>query len=176
MTETRRHSPDEVVPMADWGQDHWSTLAYVETVTVEHGGFEMGADARMRSNRRNFRVMREACPEPTRLGAHPGMAVVMDGDTGSRLRDGTVVAGHDDWCCLQDMAVAGLFASTPAHGGGEARTLDQGDLEPGTWLSLSARGTALVGAVRAHKAAGGRFRDFVPPGSLADRATAVTSP
>jgi hypothetical protein len=66
-----------------WGADHWSTLAYIET--VDCNGFQIGLDARMRSNRRNFRVMTEQCPSPKRIGANPGMAIVMSPEHATRF-------------------------------------------------------------------------------------------
>ncbi len=49
------HPAGAPVPVELWSKDHWSTLAYIETVMVEHGGrFEVGWDPRMRQNRRNF--------------------------------------------------------------------------------------------------------------------------
>lgn len=39
---------DSYIPMNMWSKDHWTTLAYI--------GFQVGRDARMRSNRRNFRA------------------------------------------------------------------------------------------------------------------------
>ena len=40
---------DGYVPPNLFGKDHWSTLAYMETIMVDCGGFQVGADPRMRA-------------------------------------------------------------------------------------------------------------------------------
>ena len=139
---------DAFVPPEQWGPDHWSTLAYVETVMVECGGFEIGADARMRSARHNFRVMNEQCSHPKRPSGRRGLGLVMDVSDGSTLHDGMKVPGHDDWVCLQDLAAAGFF------------TVGPDDIEPRAVLHLSELGAAVTAQLRAHKAAGGTFKNF----------------
>lgn len=137
------------IEMGAWGKDHWSTLAYIETVMVECGGFQIGLDARMRSNRRHLRVMHQQCPRPKRAaGRDSSLTVAMDPNGGSRLRDGSTVPNHDDWMCVQDMAYAGLFTVGPA------------DVEPGETLHLSTLGRQVASQLREHKAAGGQFADF----------------
>lgn len=143
MTDVR----DGYVEPALWGRDHWSTLAYLESVSVECAGFQVGADARMRSNCRHFRVMAEECPRPRRPG-RPVMGVVMGREHGSRLRNGSVMAGHDDWCCIQDMAHAGLL------------TVGVEGVEPRETLHLSPLGLEWAADLRAHKTAGGQFGNF----------------
>lgn len=143
VAETPQYTVDDYIPAMAWGKDHWSTLAYVETVAVECQGFQVGSDSRMRSNRRNFRVM-QACPRPRRPGPRAAGIVMSDGH-GTRLKDGTLVDGHDDWNCLQDLAEAGLF------------TLAASGVEPGVTLHLSAKGQAWCAALRAHKQNGGMY-------------------
>ena len=138
---------DDYVQSEQWSADHWSTLAYMETVMVECGGFQIGRDPRMRSNRAHFRVMQEQCPNPKRPSRDPA-GVVMKPEHGTRLRDGTVLPGHDDWCCLQDMAAAGYL------------TCDVEDAEPGVSVHLSELGQLNAAALRSHKAHGGKFADF----------------
>jgi hypothetical protein len=146
--ESDTNNFDGYIPMAIWGKDHWSTLAYVETVMVESAGFQVGADARMRSNRHNFRVMQEQCPKPKRPGKL-AMGITMDPKYGSRLNDGTSVDNHDDWMCVQDMAKEGLF------------TVGPDEMEPGVVLHFSKKGNALAEALRRHKSAGGQFAKFI---------------
>ena len=138
---------DDYIAMNRWSKDHWSTLAYLETVMVDCGGFQVGSDPRMRSNRRHFRVMHEECPRPKRATRGAG-GVAMNAEHGTRLNDGCVVANHDDWMCVQDMAAAGLF------------TVGADEVQPGQTLHLSSRGQDVVAALRAHKAAGGNFAQF----------------
>jgi len=141
---------DEYIPMAKWGKDHWSILAYLETVEVECGGFQVGFDGRMRQGRRNFRVMPQECPKPKRFDKCPRLqdAEPMEHEHGTRLNDGTVVEGHDDWCCIQDMAMDGLFTTKLIS------------VEPGKILHLSKIGWNIVNALRKHKAEGGSFASF----------------
>lgn len=137
----------DYVPMNKWGKDHWSTLAYIETVMVEVQGFQVGFDARMRQKRRTFRVMHEQCPQPKRP-SRGGMGIPMEPKYGSRLNDGTSLEGHDDWDCVQDMAVEGLF------------TVGVEGVEPGATLQFSEKGLNLAQALRKHKIGGGVFGNF----------------
>lgn len=141
------------VPPSLWGKDHWSTLAYVDTVMTDTGGgFEVGADAMMRSCRRHLRVMVEENPSPKRVSrVHPSLCRAMSTDDGSRLSDGTTARGHDDWHCLGDMAEAGYFREGAC------------DVKPGEVLRLSPLGRRVVNALREHKSEGGVFHTFVEP-------------
>lgn len=78
-----------------WGKDHWSLLAYVESVCVDgHGEIDL---RRMRCD----------------ADRHPGYAVRQGFDDNShkkystRLQDGEL-QDHDDWDCLDDLEAAGL--------------------------------------------------------------------
>lgn len=148
----KNYAPNDFIPMAEWGKDHISTMAYAETVMVECGSFQVGSDPRMRANRRNFRVMHEECPQPKRPGgraASLSFAGPMRPEHGSRLRDTRVVDWHDDWACIQDAANEGLFTVGPDA------------IQPGEELHLSVKGAAYCAALRTHKAAGGQFATFV---------------
>lgn len=125
------------VPMTLWGRDHWSMLLYFRSVEVDHAGFEVKFDPRMRQNRRNFRV----------LAGVKLNGLVMLPEHGSRLNDGTFIIGHDDWCCLQDFAEAKMLTCNPFF-------------EPGDKLHLSPLGESLVAEVESHKARGGSFSNF----------------
>lgn len=146
---------DDPVPLDNFGKDHRSTLAYAETVMVDLGGFQVGNDCRMRQCRRNYRVMRELCFEPRRVKALPNMSMVMDRKYSTHLRDGTVIDGHDDWHCVQDMAEAGFFTVS-------GEQIDAERVQPGVILHLSPRGRIFAEQLRAHKSAGGTFKNFVP--------------
>jgi hypothetical protein len=154
---------DAYVPEHLFGMDHFTTLAYAETVMVDCAGFQVGSDPRMRSCRRHFRVMQEQCPRPRRVKG--GIGVVMLPEHGSRLADGSLVSGHDDWHCIQDMAEAGYFVIKDALGGPPVVATAE-VIEPGAVLLLSARGREVVNALRGHKASGGTFASFVPPAAV----------
>lgn len=142
---------DSYVPMDMWSKDHWTTLAYIETVMVDHAGFQVGRDARMRSNRRNFRVMSEDCPFPKRTdNSVAKLAISMKPEHATILKDGSKVPSHDDWCCIQDMAALGFFKCNVE------------DIEPGVILSFSPLGEAIVDELRKHKREGGTYATFTP--------------
>lgn len=140
--KTANEFKDQYVPQEKWGRDHWSTLAYMETVMVEKGHFPVAFDCRMRQNRRHFRIM------PGKRTGLAERALAMCPEYGSRLNDGRYIPGHDDWNCIQDMANEGLFAT-------------KGDsVEPGKELRLSQKGQEIVAELRRHKMSGGTFSNF----------------
>jgi hypothetical protein len=140
-------SASQIIPMEQFGKDHWSTLAYIETVMVECAGFQVGFDGRMRQGRRNFRVIKEECPLPKRPNRCK-MAIVMEPQWSTRLRNGSLIDGHDDWHCVQDLAEAGLL---------------EGEVEPGKTLQLTEQGKQVVGLLRDHKRNGGSYSTFTVP-------------
>lgn len=62
IAETVTFTMDDSIPVAYCGKNHWSLLAYIETVMVECGGFDVGFDPRMTQNCRNYRIMKEINP------------------------------------------------------------------------------------------------------------------
>lgn len=140
---------DDYVPIELWHKDHWTTLAYIETVMVDSAGFQVGADPHMRSNRRNFRVMQQQCRRPKRArGSSPDLCVVMEEKYSTILSDGSTIIGHDDWSCIQDMAEAGFF------------TVGPDGVEPAETLHLSDLGRNVANALREFKSDGGKYGDF----------------
>lgn len=118
------------IPMEQWGQDHWGTLAYIETRIVDHGG--VPDPCHMRCDRR----------------LHPALA--HDGSrgkpTGTRLSNGSIRGRHDDWNCLDDAAAAGLLLFV----GDPIRAI----------YRFTDRGWKFASALRRHKAEGGSFATF----------------
>jgi hypothetical protein len=88
---------DDATPIQLWGQDHWSTFAYLETRIVDHDGVV------------DNRKMRCA-PRLHREFAH----FMYEGELAdgskypTRLKSGEI-ENHDDWSCLEDMVVLGLI-------------------------------------------------------------------
>lgn len=158
---------DGYVPLALFGKDHWSTLAYIESCLVDKGGFQVGFDPRMRQGRAHFRVMRRDCARPQQSRTGADMGVTMDAKYSTRLRDGVVVDGHDDWHCVQDMVNAGLLGIP--RGDGLVMPIAE-DVDPGVRLQLTALGQRVIGQLRAWKAFGGNYADFVPQIEAADAA------
>jgi len=135
---------EDMAPIENWGSDHWSTFAYLETCAVDNKG--VINNNRMRCNPR----------------LHRGFANIMHGEIvdGSeyptRLKDG-VMKKHDDWSCIEDMVVAGLvtaFWRVKKHG--EAFGCNEGRIE------LTPLGFTVAGELRAYKASGGNYKNFTP--------------
>lgn len=118
------------IPMDQWGRDHWSTFAYVETRIVEHKGV---LDIRhMRCDPSLHPLLAHAGSHSSKL--HP-----------TRLRVGTQ-AQHDDWSCLDDAEAAGLLRNI---GTGMNRV-----------YALTDAGHHAAAALRRHQAQGGGFAGF----------------
>ncbi len=125
------------VPLVEWGQDHWSLLAYVEACCVDRKG---SIDpARMRCNPRR----------------HPGLALPQHDCARrktypypTRLRGGATVAEADDWDCFDDLEAAGLIQNS---GSG---------IQP--FATMSQLGQIVAGELRQWKARGGMFAQFQP--------------
>ena len=137
---------DDYIPIARWGQDHWSTLAYLETRVTDGRG--LIDNPRMRCNPRLHRHFAHVC---TFTGKpHDGP------EYPTRLKDGEI-DHHDDWSCLEDMVAAGLITAQwrvrhvgALFGNSEAK------------VALTDAGQALAAQLRAHKAGGGRWANFEP--------------
>ena len=145
------------VPVARWGKDHWSTLAYVAACVEKHHGY-----LRVEKMRVHPRVHHRL--------AHPGVAVVMmafGGVPPTHLADGTTLELHDDWSCVEDMVTAGLVTESEGDNAlaGKSPRFD-----------LTDAGRALVVAVAGHRARGGTFATFAPPPDLVAAAPGGDAP
>lgn len=107
------------IPMSRWGGDHWSTLLYLETCAVDHQG-------------------------SVRLTALRGHRERRPAQYPTRLNDGTEVANHDDFDCMDDMVAEGLIELVRGHF--EVRLTDLG------WQ--------VVSALRQHRAEGLLDKNF----------------
>ena len=138
------------IPMTEWGKDHWSTFAYIETCVVDRHGFV--DSRRMRSTDERY---------PTRL-------------RGFAQDPSRVVAGHSDWDCVADMIAAGLVAPAPGTTGEKGRLpFHEYEARARRFKTASARneahqfalteaGIAMAARLREHKARGGNFAGFNP--------------
>ena len=143
MWEEYETAGDDCIPIEQWGKDHWSTLAYLETVTVDYRGL---VDNRRR--RCNPRLHREF--------AHADyFGVMVDGSPYPTRTKVGEVQRHDDWSCLEDLVVAGLVKAywrvrypERSFGGAQAK------------VELTELGLTVAAALRAHKARGGSFASF----------------
>ena len=133
------------VPVEDWGKDHWSLLAYVYLMAVDQRPLD---HQRMRCNAETHPLLYQLRCEPR-----------WEASYGTRLRGyfGAVGAHnpsrrlpqHDDWDCLDDLEAAGYV---------EVLSLVNGIVR------VTVAGVAMASMVLAHKAAGGVFATFIPPG------------
>ncbi len=125
------------LPMSVWGKDHFSTLAYLETSAVDHGG---------RLNNEHMRCAVQIHP----LVAHRTR------DDGRRyptiLRDGSEQPDHDDWSCLEDFVTAGLIVAYYRDGEGRREVN----------VSFTPAGIRLAHSLRAWKMLGGTYATFRP--------------
>jgi hypothetical protein len=119
------------VPIEDFGRDHWSTFAYIETRVVDYRGVP---------DKRHLRCNHARHP----LFAHEG------GDAAkypTRMKLNKQLFEHDDWDCLDDLEDVGLIENV---GSGVNRVYALTDL-----------GRSAGSLLRAHKGQGGKYDDFV---------------
>lgn len=91
---------------ARFGSDHYSTLLFIETRCVDHGGNMAGTAPHMRWNPRRHRLLGQ-------IGQRnpSGMDRVWNPQYSTRLKGGEQpYDGHDDWDCLEDLIQCGWVA------------------------------------------------------------------
>ncbi len=129
------------IPIEKWGEDHWSTLAYLETCAVDqHGNID---NRRMRCNPRLHRGFTHSASFSGNPDAYP-----------TQLHSG-VEHNHDDWSCAEDMVASGLIALsfwTKQHGEtfGHQRGI----------VTLTDLGMQMASLLRQHKASDGVYGNF----------------
>jgi hypothetical protein len=164
------------VPVGEFGKDHWSTFAYVETRTVDYDG-QLSHD-QMRCNPNRHPMLHAA----KRRGMLFDRGV--DKEYPTRLLGGIERYDHDDYDCLDDLVAAGLLAvEMPQRGEhtgwwgipGTRRAIPaSADVDtdmPLTGLteqvlsayarwSLTPKGVEIAAILRKHKADGGTWAQF----------------
>ena len=171
-----RTTSEPPVDPTRFGQDHWSTFAYIETRIVDHKG-TINHD-HMRCHGRRHPMMLQAKNSVSGFSA--------DGSRyATRLAGGDELHDHDDYDCIDDLIAAGLLEvhmpETISYAGGR-RYIDaygrviavDGDLIDPDFLtgfeelqlcafatfSLTDHGVEVASSLRQHKAAGGNFASF----------------
>ena len=119
------------IPIGNWGKDHWSTFAYIETLAVDHDGIAIPEPCRMRTNHKIHHYM----GGPIDGSGYPTI-----------LKNGNVVRGHDDWDCLDDAVISELLIEIGT------------DLHRA--FSLTEIGREVANLLREHKANRGTFQNF----------------
>lgn len=133
--------------LTKWGKDHWSLLAYIETLCVDgQEGVGKIDHARMRANPKTHPLLVRVpiCPLPTKDGAYeyPTRLKGYEKDKSKCLPE------HDDWDCFDDLERNGLVELVG--------TL----MNP--LVKITKIGLAYTAELREHKANGGCFTNFNP--------------
>jgi hypothetical protein len=123
------------VPVDRWGHDHWATFAFLECRAVDNGGV--------------IDIDRMRCD----IRVHPGLAnrsnrAYPNSHYPTLLKHGAKLEKHDDWSCFEDLIAMGLciWEGTGIH----------------PVVKFTDKGCKLAGILRAHKSAGGQFKNFDP--------------
>lgn len=181
----------EAVPMRRWGKDHWTTFAYVETRWVDHRGMLAHDKMRCDADRHPafFGAKLHALTPSNLAGRHYPTRLKTE-QPGTEGAWGSVeLPAHDDYNCLADAIAEGLIVPRmpelrKPHGDifldawGRPVKIPGGEIISGPivtglsemWLmtaasySLTERGQAVAGELRAHMAATRRSHQFVPEG------------
>ena len=136
------------VAMADYGKDHWSLLAYLETVVTDHKG--QVDFVRLRCN---------PARHPHQVG-HRSASYHWSVAHGTRLKGFFRTQGqpdlerqltqHDDFDCMVDLEEGGLIIATGLFDS----------------VVLTPLGREVANKLREHKAAGNEFATFEAPTAL----------
>lgn len=126
------------ISIEQFGKDHWSTLAFVETRCVDYKGV-LDKD-KMRCNLNKH---------ATFAGPRQQNSLIMNWQEswGTCLKDGTILSEHDDWDCLIDLAKANLV---------EIIDIDEGN------ICLTEAGRNVTHQLRVFKMQGGKYGLFSP--------------
>lgn len=132
------------IPIEQWGKDHWSTLAYIETCTVDNqvtAGVGVLDKRKMRCN-----------PKTHPYWAHlpdwnPSNGTRLKGFISEEETPDLLLPSHDDWDCVEDMEAEDLMMICSVVN---------------YWISLTDQGRDIASQLREHKSKGGNFSNFEP--------------
>jgi len=138
------------VPIDRWSKDHWSLMAYVETLCVD------GKDGIGTIDKRKVRCNPEQhplCGAIYGAGWQPNHGTRLQGyfdfanrsDPAASEAAGFQMTQHDDWDCLDDLNAAG-FVETLSMANGFIRLTDEG--------------IVVAAKLREHKVRGGMYAAF----------------
>jgi hypothetical protein len=127
-----------------FGKDHWSLLAYVETRVVDHKGV--------------LDIRHLSCnPKTHAMYSHSGG---WSDEYSTRLKKG-VAKGNDDYDCLDDLQHAGYITWKPGKKMKVNIGAMMGKIEVKVpTVKMTKLGSEVNGRLRAHKAAGNNFATF----------------
>lgn len=126
------------VKLENFGRDHWSVLAYIETIVVDNNGVP------------DFNCMRTSASRHPHLLGSAQKSLLKNGgyaEYPTRLKNSEELLNHDDWDCIEDLAGAGIII---INGTG---------LNP--QYALTKSGREVVAKLRQHKGEGDSFSSFV---------------
>lgn len=116
----------------NWGKDHWSLLAYLETCAVDHKGVVNLSRIRINEAKRGFTN---------------GTNCKWQESWGTRMKGGVIPDGkHDDIDVLEELEAAGFVDNIATN------------LHP--CITMKPKGLKVVNKIRVHKANGGMFATF----------------
>jgi len=133
---------DCVIPITQWGKDHWSTLLYLECRTVDNSG--VIDNRHMRCNQllhSMFMYFDDYTIQPDG-SMYPTV-----------LRNKVKVDMHDDWSCMRDMIELGLCRAC-------YKESETGLRPTKVVVELTLLGCTYAAAVRKHKSNGGVYSTF----------------
>lgn len=122
-----------MIKIEQWGKDHWSTFAYIETLAVDNSGLAI-PDAR------RMRVIHTL--HPSKENDHDSS------NYPTRLKGNGIQFNHDDYSCLEDAEAEGLLEDIGTG------------LNP--IYKLTKKGMTIAQQLRRHKMNGGNFANFEP--------------
>ena len=135
MTKT---AETRVLHRDEFGRDHASLLAYIETLVVDSVRAGVGEidKRRVRCNPSNGRGHYSNCS---------AYGMPWEAKDGTRMASGEVLAAHDDWDCLDELESEGLVNVISAANG---------------FVALTPKGAVVAERLRRHKSGGGSFATF----------------
>jgi hypothetical protein len=123
----------DIIPVEKFGKDHWSLLAYIETCCADNGGVIDLRRVRVNPNTHPLCAVGQHSPR----NWLPTYSTI--------LNDSTLLYGHDDIDCLDDLEKAGMIY---------IKSLVNG------FVFLSPLGIKISARLRKHKIEGKQYRDF----------------
>lgn len=129
------------IPIEQFGKDHWSLFAYVETRAVDYKGFLDIVHLRTKNTAIATTLLGQNFWKPeygTRLKGYF--------KTDDTKDDSKLLRNHDDHDCLDDLEAAGLLENVG--------TL----VNP--YAELTKEGRRVASLLREHKSKGGQFAEF----------------
>lgn len=138
------------VPVEQFGKDHWSLLAYVETCCVDSSTAPVGTidKRRLRCNE-NTHPLHAVNFEATsgRVKWQPSYGSRLRGyfEADEEHRENLRLNDHDDWDALNDLEDAGFLEVISEANG---------------FVKMTTMGNMVVARIREHKSGGGNFANF----------------